>query len=382
MRLVHLTASTFFGGPERQMLGLAQALRPEHETRFFSFAESGRCRDFLQRAREQGFPAESLRHDTPHLPAAVRELTGKLREWQTDFLLCHGYKSNILGRIGARRAGVPVVAVSRGWTGENIKVRLYDLLDKIHLRFLDHVVAVSEGQARKVGRCGVPINRLTIIRNAARLSDCRAAEPESLQQLRSLFPSPGRCTVVSAGRLSREKGFGDFIESAKLICLANSEVRFAIFGEGRMRDELQRKIDEAGLNDKFVLPGFRDDLDRLLPGADVFVLPSYTEGLPNVILEASAAAVPVVATAVGGTPEVVRHSETGYLVPPRNPQALAEDISGLLGDESLRRSMGHAGREFVQKHFTFAAQAEAYRRLLAELRIANKTTQARERTAA
>jgi len=99
-----------------------------------------------------------------------------------------------------------------------------------------------------------------------------------------------------------------------------------------MRPALQRQIDEADLNGLFILPGFRGDLDQLMPSADVFVLPSFTEGLPNVVLEASAAGVPVVATAVGGTPEVVADGSTGFLVPPNDPVRLAERIGQLLAD--------------------------------------------------
>jgi glycosyltransferase involved in cell wall biosynthesis len=381
MRLVHLTASTFFGGPERQMLGLAEALRPEHDTCFLSFAEHGRCRDFLTRVQAAGFEGSALHSDTPHLLAAVRELSRRLRDGQGDVLLCHGYKSNILGRIAARRAGVPVLAVSRGWTGENLKVRLYDLLDKFHLRFMDHVVAVSQGQAGKVRRAGVAVNRLTVIRNATRLS-VRLPANDGQTILRDLFAAPVQHIVVSAGRLSPEKGFGDLIEAAKLVCETRTDTGFALFGEGSLRNELQQKIDEVGLKERFILPGFRDDLDRLLPCADVFVLPSYTEGLPNVILEASAAGVAVVATAVGGTPEVVRDGATGYLVPPRNARALAERINGLLADEKLRLQMGQAGHEFVRSRFTFAAQAEEYLRLLAEMGIVSKGTKSKVRVAA
>src|SRR5262249_26187231 len=143
-------------------------------------------------------------------------------------------------------------------------------------------------------------------------------------ELRGLFPVPLRHIVVAAGRLSPAKGFADLIDAARLVCDANAHVCFAIFGEGWLHNELQCSVDELGLQERFVLPGFRDDPERLLPWADLFVLPSYTEGLPNVVLEASAAAVPVVATAVGGTPEVVRDGETGYLVPPRDPETLAE----------------------------------------------------------
>jgi glycosyltransferase involved in cell wall biosynthesis len=382
MRLIHLTASTFFGGPERQMLGLAEALRPQHLIGILSFAEHGRCRDFLTRAQATGFQAEALHHDTPHLLAAVRELTGRLRAWQANVLFCHGYKSNILGRIAARGAGIPVIGVSRGWTGENTKVRIYDLLDKIHLRFMDHIVAVSQGQADKVRRAGVPTNRLSVIRNATWTSISETPIGDGPGELRGLFPVPLRHIVVAAGRLSPEKGFADMIDAARLLCDANAQVGFAIFGEGRLRDELQYKIDELGLQERFILPGFRDDLDRLLPWADLFVLPSYTEGLPNVVLEASAAAVPVVATAVGGTPEVVRDGESGYLVTPRDPDSLAERIGALLADENLRRRIGDAGRQFVKSRFTFTAQAEEYLRLLEEMGVTDAKTKTTAREAA
>jgi glycosyltransferase involved in cell wall biosynthesis len=382
MRLIHLTASTFFGGPERQMLGLAEALRPEHQTCILSFAEHGRCRDFLARAEAAGFPAQALQHDTPHLFAAARELTCRLRDWQADVLLCHGYKSNILGRIAARLARIPVLAVSRGWTSENLKVRCYDLLDKFHLRFMDHVVAVSQGQSEKVRRTGVPANRQTIIRNATRTSIREIPAEDGKRELRALFPAPPRHIVVSAGRLSPEKGFGDLIEAAKLVGDADADVGFAIFGDGRLRDELQHKIDGLELQKRFILPGFRHDLERLLPWADVFVLPSYTEGLPNVILEASAAAVPVVATAVGGTPEVVRDGETGYLAPPHDPETLAERIGILLAGETLRRHMGQAGREFVESQFTFPAQAQEYLRLFDDMGITRDKAKPKLRVAA
>ena len=98
MRLVHLTASPFFGGPERQMLGLARALPPQFEVAFLSFAEAGRCEPFLDQARTQGFTALRLAHDTPRLLAARRELTGLLRDLRADVLFCHGYKANQIGR--------------------------------------------------------------------------------------------------------------------------------------------------------------------------------------------------------------------------------------------------------------------------------------------
>src|SRR4051794_17445743 len=140
MRIVHLTASTCFGGPERQMLGLARHLPDEDESVFLSFAENGRCKPFLSAARRAGFEAIGLVHDTPHFWAARREIAAQLERLQADVLCCHGYKANLLGRPAARKHGIPVLAISRGWTGENLKVRLYETLDRLHLRCMDRVV--------------------------------------------------------------------------------------------------------------------------------------------------------------------------------------------------------------------------------------------------
>src|SRR5262249_18042106 len=140
MRIVHLTASTFFGGPERQMLGLARALPEQWQTSFLSFSEGGRCVDFLRHIRWNGFEGEVLTYDTPNLPGAAWELTTRLSN--ADVLLCHGYKSNLIGRLAARALGIAAVAVCRGWTRENLKVHTYELLDRLNLRYMDRVVCV------------------------------------------------------------------------------------------------------------------------------------------------------------------------------------------------------------------------------------------------
>ncbi len=123
-----------------------------------------------------------------------------------------------------------------------------------------------------------------------------------------------------------------------------------------------------GLSSSFALGGFRADLDRFLPFFDLLALPSYTEGMPNVVLEAFAAGVPVVSTAVGGAPEVVEEGVSGFLVPAGDPDALAGRIGDALQSEERLRDMGMQGRQRVHDHFTFAAQARQYRKLFKELR--------------
>ena len=369
MNLVHLTASTFFGGPERQMLGLALALPDSVRTTFSSFPEGGCGAAFLTEAAAHGFATAPLTHDFPNVVASVREVTELVHATACDVLVCHGYKAHVLGRLAARRAGVPAVAVSRGWTAETHKVKLYEWLDRRHLPLMDHVVCVSDGQAAKVRRwCRVPAQRLSVIRNSARLG--AFAHPGARAGLLAFFGRDSAVSqvVVGAGRFSPEKGFGVLVEAAHAVCRDNPAAGVVLFGDGALRGELERRIAELGLAGRVLLPGFRADLDALIGGADVVVLPSYTEGLPNVALEASAAGVPVVATAVGGTPEAVADGVSGYLVPPGRPAALAARVSELLRDPALRTRFGDAGRARMRDLFTFEAQATAYLRLLHSLR--------------
>lgn len=362
--IVHLTASPFLGGPERQMLGLATAMPQNYQSVFLCFMENGDARPFVEAVRQEGHEAVPLRANFPHILRAANEVARHLRQQQADVLLTHNYKPTIIGYLAARRAGVPIVAVSRGWTCATARVRMYEKLDRRFLHWVDHVVCVSEGQAVKVRDAGVPRERVTAIRNAIRTERFDVPDPGGRAILEQLFPVKPARIVLAVGRLSPEKGFSTLIESARLVVTGKPATGFALIGEGPLREELQRQIDQAGLRDCFVLAGFRGDVDQLMPHADLLVQSSYTEGLANVVLEAMAASVPVLATNVGGTGEVVLHGETGLLVPPGKPQLLAEAMLRMLGDSAALWHMGQAGRRRVIRQFTFQAQCEQYERLL------------------
>jgi glycosyltransferase involved in cell wall biosynthesis len=366
MCVVHLMASPFVGGPERQVLGLARSLSRECETVFLSFAERGLSRPFLDRAEAEGFRTVCLKENAPRLLRAAREVADWLGRLGADVLCCSGYKPDLVGWLAARRAGVPVVAIAHGWTAASWKVRCYEALDCWVMRRMDAVVCVSEGQAAKV-RAGVPPERAPVIRNAIDVAAFKPPDPGVRESLLKLFPVRPQRIVVAAGRLSPEKGFDVLIESAARLAQRRPAVGFLIFGEGPLRDALTRKIAERGLLGQFVLAGFRPDLERVLPACDVAVSSSHTEGLPVVVLEEMAAGLPVVATAVGGTPEVVQDGVTGHLTPAGDPVGLAGRVANLLASPQMARAMGRAGRRRVEEHFTFAAQGEKYLQLFRRL---------------
>lgn len=363
-RLLHLTSSPFYGGPERQMLELANTLRDRGrpvETVFGSFSENGNAREFLTLTERAGYRSIELKSDMPHLVGAKRELTDLLRCEKIDLVFLHGHKARTVGWFAARKASVPMIGVSRGWTTENWKIAVYTKIDRWMHRRMDHVVCVSQGQADKVVRYGTPKSRVSVIRNAIRTDRFDTApDPDYRRKLESFFPEAPRFLLGDAGRLSPEKGFDVFLESLALLKQYGLSVGLVIFGEGFLLEPLREQAEKLGIARSVAFPGFTRELDRFMPHFDIFVQSSHTEGLPNVLLEAMAARTAVVATEVGGTAEVVEEGVTGLRVPPADPEKLAGAIRRVLEDDTLRDTMGREGRKRVEEHFTFAAQSDAY----------------------
>ena len=357
------------------MLELGRELASTHRCVFWTFREEERCWDFVAHAGRLGFEAAALKNDAPKVLRTYHELKELIGSVNPSVLICHGYKANAFGLLAARRLGIPVISVSHGWTGESRRVRLFEALDRFLLRWMDKVVCVSEGQARKVRCAGVRAAGVQVICDAVRVERFVHAESCDREYLERLFPERPRLIVGAAGRLSPEKGFGHLVEAAVHVLREHSDVGFVLFGDGPLRAELTRQVEAAGLTRRFHLAGFRSDVDRYYPHLDLLVLPSYTEGLPNVVLEAFAAGVPVVATAVGGTPEVVKNGVNGYLVEPRDVGTLARRIGDIIADDVRRREMGCRAHRMVRDQFSFASQGKNYRRLLESLIAPAGTTE-------
>src|SRR5262249_45010578 len=157
----------------------------------------------------------------------------------------------------------------------------YDRIDRLFLNRMDRVVCVSEGQATKVRAAGISNSKIRVIRNAARPDAFRLPDLTMRTRMESLTSQPGRLIVLTAGRLSPDKGFNVLIDAIPLVLALVPEARWIICGDGPQRAELENQVRSAGLSSVVAFAGFRDDLDHWMPNADLFVLPSFTEGLPN-----------------------------------------------------------------------------------------------------
>jgi glycosyltransferase involved in cell wall biosynthesis len=217
-------------------------------------------------------------------------------------------------------------------------------------RQVDCFIAASEAIRRILLGDGVPAERTTTVHEGIDVEHVLAAPTVNVHEA---FWLPHRAPVVgSVAALVPHKGQRHLVEAAQLVVRQVPDARFVILGEGELREQLERQVRDHHLEKHVFLPGFRTDVLGCIKGFDVFALSSVTEGLGTSLLDAMACSKPIVATSVGGIPEVVVDGENGLLVTPRNHSAMADAIVRLLTDEGLRGRMGEAGFARVRERFT------------------------------
>jgi L-malate glycosyltransferase len=232
-------------------------------------------------------------------------------------------------------------------------------------RQVDCFVAASEAIREMLVADGVPPERTITVHEGIDV-DRVAAEP-AVNVHEAFFLPHGAPVVGNVAALVPHKGQRYLVEAAHLVVQRMPDVRFVILGEGELREPLERQVRERGLEKHVLLPGFRTDVVGCIKAFDLFVMSSVTEGLGTSLLDAMAAARPIVATKAGGIPEIVEDGVNGLLVPPRDARALADAIVGALGDPAMRHRMGDAGLARVRERFTVdrmvAATAAVYARV-------------------
>jgi len=299
-------------------------------------------------------------------------LAEAVRRCRGDRVHGHGAKAGLVGRLAARLAGGRGVIYTvhnsilyedwpgwKRWVLARAEARLS--------RLTDCIITVSGALRRELmEREGIEGSRMVTIYNGID-PERFAVGPEARLKMRRELGLPADIPVVgTVARLAPQKGLTYLIRSLALLREHIPDVLGVVVGEGPMRSALEREVEECGA--PVVFTGYRTDIPSLMAGFDVFVLPSVTEGLPLIVLEAMAAGRAVVATAVGGRPEAVAEGETGLLVPPRDPEALCAALRFLLDAPGQAARMGAAGRERVRRMFTAERMVretlDVYRRVL------------------
>jgi glycosyltransferase involved in cell wall biosynthesis len=265
-----------------------------------------------------------------------------------DLVWTNSVKSHFL----VRRARVESkwVAFHHGYTSTDIKMRLYNQLDRFSLRHADLVLTVCRPFAGQMTERGVAASRIRVQHMPIRRFAVSAADSEALKMELRLVPEAR--VILTVGRLSREKGHKDLIRAFARLRdnRAGDGLRLVIVGDGPERSSLEQLARECDVREQVVFAGHRDDAKRFYGMADVFALPSYTEGTPNVLLEAMAARLPVVSTNVGGIPEMATDGENALLVPATDPESLAEALQRVLQSADLRGELVANAESVVDAH--------------------------------
>jgi glycosyltransferase involved in cell wall biosynthesis len=358
LRVAHLDTGREWRGGQAQVLLLMRGLR-ERGVESLLLAPRG---PLLDRARTDGFEATEWRPRSEWDIGAVLRAAARLRAWDARVAHAHSAHAHAVGVPAARLAGVSAVLVSRR---VDFRVARHPLSALKYRLPVDRYLCISRGVLEVMRDSGVPARKLVWVP-----SGIEFPHPPPGPDLRALIGAPAEAPILgTVAALAPHKNHADLLVAAAEVLSRRPEVRFVWLGEGECRATLLRRRAELQLDSAVHLLGFRADVHALMRQFTVFVLSSFLEGLCTSLLDAQALGVPVVATAVGGVPEIVEDGRTGRLVPSRDPHALATALLEALADAESRQGWAERARESVRR-FHIARTVEqtlaAYRAVLGE----------------
>ena len=347
IRVLYVVGNFVAGGAERHLLELWSRLdRGGFDVAIACFRREGQ---FLDEVLALGWPVHDLA--VGRRLASVSGLFGLLRLCRLilDFRphVVHGYLfgPNLYAALAGRLTGVPAVVIAKR-NVDAFETPRQVAVQRLSHRLATHVTAVSHAVAETAVALGAARERVTVIPNGVDLS--RFAAPPA----RSRTDANGNGVVVgTVGCLAPRKDHATLLEALALLAGRACHFRAVLVGEGPERPGLEARARDLGLEGRVGFLGERNDVERLLPGMDVFVLSSREEGIPNALLEAMAAGRPSVATDVGGTSEVMTGGETGWLVPPGSPELLAGALEDAIARPDEARRRGEAARQRAFESF-------------------------------
>lgn len=364
VRTLYLIAQLGAGGTESQLLHLIRRLdRRRYSPELVTFTARGT----LEGEFASLCPVHFIEKSRMTEPFAILRLVGLLRRVRPQILHTLLFPANWRGALAGRLAGAPVIVGSvrnlSTWMGPVSRA-----MERAATRWADAVIVNASAVGRFMeAEVGVRKDRLRLIPNGVDLDAYRPALDDERSRRRAADGSGSGEVIGAVMSLTSKKNPGMLVDAAAKVVAERPQARFLVAGEGPLRRALEERIALRGLDGRFTLLGLRRDVPELLRTFDLLALTSDREGCPNVVLEAMASGVPVVATAVGGTPDLIDEGVTGRLIPPGDAGALASAILRILRDPPAREGMARAALEHVRSGFGLDAMVARTAALYEEL---------------
>lgn len=364
VRVLVVVPTLSVGGAEKMVTRLLPALQSSRfQVRLICTGEEGELFNELTAA---AIPAISL-HAGGKAKAiqCLWQMGRQIRNFKPDVLLTQGAGTTALARLAATLHGVRHQVV---WVHTSIRTQhpWRQTLDRILIPLTSVFLGVCDSQRKHLENiCHYPIHKIRIIRNGINPSIFQTTESQS--SLEEFGFEPGCNVVGMIARLHPVKDHRTLILSAPIVLRSMPDTQFLIIGDGPEYHVLAELCRKVGLQSKVHFTGTRNNIEQLLAGIDIVAHCSHSEGLPLAVLEAMACGRPVVGTNVGGMNELVQHGITGYLVPPQNPEILANYLIHLLKNKTLCQEMGAAGRHRIETEFHLESMARRFEAMLTEL---------------
>ncbi len=365
-RILHFISSKGFFGAENVLLSVAQNFNNDNYISCVSAIKDERQTNLevIDRARAIGLPVYVFESRGRLDLQTIRDLKEFLLDNKIDILHTHNYKSDIIGSMAAENTAVALVSTAHGFTGMNSKVSWYEHLDRWFLKNkFDRTVVVTDQMLQDF-----PPEKRRVINNGIDFGKFNHAEA-ARQEIRNRYNIQGRDIVIgTVGRLSPEKNQVLLLAALSEICKKRSDIKIMVVGDGPEADALHGFVRATGIEDKVIFTGLISDTAPFYQAFDIFALSSRTEGVPLTVLEAMASRVPVVATKVGGIPQIITHDQTGLLVDPQNADQLRHAIETLIEDRQKRQTISHAAFDFAKQYYSIDRMKLLYQEVYQELK--------------
>jgi glycosyltransferase involved in cell wall biosynthesis len=368
IKVLHLRDTYDIGGPGKTILSTYRHIDKDiFDIEVGIFLRHNECNKnpFVLEAKRIGLKVHYIEGFNQYDLIMITRLKRLLSNNSFDIVHTHEVKSDIIGFLATRKINLPIVTTLHGWIGNDIKQKVFSYLDKKILKHFDCVITVSNKMTEELTK-NKNYKNIEVVRNAidperySKISNENSKKNNNIKEKKIL-------NIASIGRLSEEKGQRDFLNAAKIVLNKGYRANFLIVGDGPDKKRLKDLLKNEKFGKHILMTGHIENIDGIYKIIDLLVLCSYTEGIPNVLLEALICRIPVFATKVGGIPEMIPNDNYGTLIQKKSPRLLSKKIIEFLKNPEKFTKKAESGYNLVCQKFNFKNRTNILQNIYLEI---------------